>query len=79
MNGDAAVLHWLTHRHTVLSRDGVGTVQTCALRWSRTSHVSFRPDFIDAGWWDVPDTHTLETLCAAASAYEAMAILRAAS
>lgn len=76
------VSHSLAHRHSLLSKEGVGEFSICVFRLAPwRCRVSFRPDLDGAGWHGIPsqgDTELIERMALAGSPLGAMAVLRAA-
>lgn len=80
------LLHNLTHRHVIASKDGLGVFTFCSWRLMSTGcRVHFRPALDGAGWHLVPgisgpDNELIyERMLVAGSPMEAMAILRGTS
>lgn len=79
------MLHDLTHRHFLASKEGVGVFALCSWRLPRSRcRVHFQPEIDGAGWHEVPlsgpdGERAWERMLLASTPMEAMAILREAS
>jgi hypothetical protein len=75
--------HELTHQHAVVEKEGVGQFRLCCRKWDTGNvDIRFRPDYDEARWHWVPPLPdgqvTMNAMLGTESAFEAMAVLRAA-
>jgi hypothetical protein len=80
------LLHNLTHRHVIASKDGLGVFAFCSWRLVNAGcRVHFQPALDGAGWHRLPDVsgpdgeRVYEQMLVAGSPMEAMAIFRGTS